>query len=56
MIEWKPKEPGRSFLFANALPRQIASWLGLPEYSADLFKEFGGDRIFLDGLLSLWHP
>ena len=33
-----------------------ANWLGLPGYDADLIKELGGDRIFLDGLLSLWHP
>ena len=26
------------------------------EYDGDLIRKLGGDRIFLDGLLSLWHP
>lgn len=56
VIEWKPKKSGSSLLFAEALTRQFARLLGLPETSTDVFKEIGGDRIFLDGLLSVWHP
>lgn len=57
VIEWKPKSSGASsFLFAEAATRQIARLLGLPDYSADIVRELGGDRIFLDGLLSVWHP
>jgi protease-4 len=57
VIEWKPKSSGASsFLFAEAATRQFARLLGLPDYSADIVRELGGDRIFLDGLLSVWHP
>jgi protease-4 len=56
VVEWKTEKSGSSFLFSNALAKAVANWLGLPGYDADLIKELGGDRIFLDGLLSLWHP
>ncbi|BCH20503.1 signal peptide peptidase SppA [Mesorhizobium sp. L-8-3] len=57
VIEWKPKsKSASSFLFADAAARQLARLLGLPDYSADIVRELGGDRIFLDGLLSVWHP
>ena len=56
VVEWKPKDSGSSWLFSNSSARALARWLGLPEYDADLIRDLGGDRIFLDGLLSLWHP
>jgi protease-4 len=52
VIEWMPKDSGTGFFFANALAKS----LGLPEYGAHLLRELGADRIFLDGLLSVWHP
>lgn len=52
VIEWMPKESGYGLFFANALAKS----LGMPEYGSDLLKELGADRIFLDGLLSVWHP
>jgi protease-4 len=55
VIEWKPKDEG-GYLFASAMTRQVARWLGVPDYNTDLIRELGGDRIFLDGLVSLWHP
>jgi len=51
VIEWKSPS-GRSLFFSKALARYV----GLPEGSADLFERIGADRIFLDGLLSVWHP
>ena len=56
VVEWKPKDSGSSWLLPNSYARAVARWLGLPEYDADLIERLGGDRIFLDGLLSLWHP
>ncbi len=52
VIEWKPKASGRGFLFSRALARLV----GLPQGSEALFDRLGADRIFLDGLLSVWHP
>ncbi|MDW6025654.1 signal peptide peptidase SppA [Mesorhizobium sp. BAC0120] len=56
VIEWKPQRSGSSWLLSNSLAKAVARWLGLPEYDAGLIRELGGERIFLDGLLSLWHP
>jgi protease-4 len=52
VIEWVPNKSGRGWFFMNSL----AKTLGLPEYSGDLMHGLGADRIFLDGLLSVWHP
>jgi protease-4 len=51
IIEWKSPN-SRSLFFSKALARLI----GLPEGSADILDRVGVDRIFLDGLLSVWHP
>jgi protease-4 len=56
VVEWKAKKTGSSWLLSDSYARALARWLGLPEYDADLIERLGGDRIFLDGLLSLWHP
>lgn len=56
VIEWKSKDSEGGWLFPNSLGRALARWLGLPESGGDLIKELGGERIFLDGLLSVWHP
>jgi len=55
VIEWKAKDESGLF-FAEAMSRSVARWLGLHDYSADLFEELGGERLFLDGLVSLWQP
>ena len=34
----------------------VARLIGLPEGSAGILDRIGADRIFLDGLLSVWHP
>jgi protease-4 len=56
VVEWKPKDSSSGWLLSSSLAQTAARWLGIREYDADLIRELGGDRIFLDGLLSLWHP
>ncbi|TIP13146.1 signal peptide peptidase SppA [Mesorhizobium sp.] len=55
VVEWKDTEGG-SFLFSKEMARTIGSALGLPDYGGDIIHELGGDRLFLDGLVSVWHP
>jgi protease-4 len=56
VIEWKDTDGGGGWLFSKALTRTLARALGLPDYSGDLARELGADRLFLDGLVSVWHP
>jgi protease-4 len=56
VIEWKPKKKGASLLFGSDIGKAIASLIGLPAAGSDLLRETGADRLFLDGLISLWHP
>ncbi len=55
VVEWKDTERG-GFLFSKAMTRMVSRMLGVPEYSGDLLHELGADRLFLDGLVSVWHP
>ena len=56
VVEWKNTERTGSFLFSSALMRQIGMALGLPQESGEVLREIGADRLFLDGLVSVWHP
>jgi protease-4 len=56
VVEWKDTERGGGFLFSKAMAQTIGSALGLPAYSGDVIHELGADRLFLDGLVSVWHP
>ncbi|MBZ9999579.1 MULTISPECIES: signal peptide peptidase SppA [unclassified Mesorhizobium] len=56
VVEWKDTERRGGFLLSKAMVRTIAGALGLPDYSGDLIHELGADRLFLDGLVSVWHP
>ena len=56
VVEWEPSRSGRGFLFSTAAANVIASALGLPGSGADVIKETGLDRLFLDGLVSVWQP
>ena len=56
VIEWKDTERRGSFLFSKAMAQTIGAALGLPAYSGDVIHELGADRLFLDGLVSVWHP
>ncbi|WP_113153938.1 signal peptide peptidase SppA [Nitratireductor sp. OM-1] len=52
VVEWKKRETtGNLFL-----PDLASRFLGVPEGGADILRELGADRIFLDGLLSVWQP
>ncbi|MCA0011027.1 signal peptide peptidase SppA [Mesorhizobium sp. B292B1B] len=56
VVEWKNTERRGGFLLSKAVVRTIAGALGLPDYSGDIIHELGADRLFLDGLVSVWHP
>ena len=56
VVEWKNTEKQRGFLFSKAMAQSIAGALGLPAASGDVIEELGADRLFLDGLVSVWHP
>lgn len=55
VVEWKAKNGGW-FLSSEAVAGALARLVGLPDQGAALIKEFGGERLFLDGLLSVWQP
>ena len=56
VVEWKNTEKQGGFLFSKAMAQSIAGALGLPGASGDVIEELGADRLFLDGLVSVWHP
>jgi protease IV len=56
VVEWKDTERRGGFLLSKAMAQTIGSALGLPAYSGDVIHELGADRLFLDGLVSVWHP
>ncbi|QPC90876.1 signal peptide peptidase SppA [Mesorhizobium sp. INR15] len=56
VVEWKNTERRGGFLFSKTMAQTIGSALGLPAYSGDVIQELGADRLFLDGLVSVWHP
>ncbi|MDI6027426.1 signal peptide peptidase SppA [Corticibacterium sp. UT-5YL-CI-8] len=51
VVEWKPKDSGSFFL-----PSSAAQLFGFQDSTVDLIKKLGGERLFLDGLLSVWQP
>lgn len=56
VVEWKDTERRGGFLLSKAMVRTIGSALGLPDLGGDVIHELGADRLFLDGLVSVWHP
>lgn len=54
--EWEPRDSDGGLLFYGAAARRIGQALGLSDLASALLREIGGERIFLDGLLSVWHP
>jgi protease-4 len=55
VVEWKAKDGGW-FLSTEALAGVVSRLVGLSDPGAALLKELGGERLFLDGLLSVWQP
>ena len=56
IVEWKPRRSTTDYFLPTAAGRRIAALLGLPVIDESLIERVGADRMFLDGLLSLWHP
>ncbi|MGX5839992.1 signal peptide peptidase SppA [Mesorhizobium sp. ArgA1] len=56
VVEWKDTERRGGFLFSKAIARSVGSALGLSDAGSDVLHEIGADRLFLDGLVSVWHP
>jgi protease-4 len=56
VVEWEEEDKGGGLLFSRSLTTAAARLLGLPEHSGGVLEAIGADRLFLDGLLSVWHP
>jgi len=56
IVEWKSAKSGNSLFFAEAAAARLSAALGLPTDGKSLLSGLGADRLFLDGLLSVWHP
>lgn len=56
VVEWEPKPTGVGLLLSHAFIGWLAETVGLPGKSAGLARNINGDGMFLDGLLSVWHP
>ena len=56
VVEWKPvQKSSLGRLFSNSALNMLAQYLGIPQESAGILRELTGERIFLDGLVSVWH-
>jgi protease-4 len=57
VVEWK-KNPSTASLFfgSDSLVEGLARLVGLDRSHTDLLREIGAERLFLDGLLSVWQP
>jgi protease-4 len=55
IVEWKQSSGAQAWLTGSAAARALARALGLPA-AQDILAELGADRIFLDGLVSVWQP
>lgn len=55
IVEWKPRRAGGSLFLPGFATEWTARLLGLP-VQEEILRRLGAERIFLDGLLSLWQP
>lgn len=55
VVEWKARR-GAGYFLGGSLSQALAQALGVPHIGSDFMREIGADRLFLDGLVSLWHP
>ena len=54
VVEWKERKSSSSFWFASAMA-EFLKLTGLGEaITPDAFRAFGADKLFLDGLVSVW--
>lgn len=56
VVEWKKSPSTASLFFGSSLVESLARLVGLDRSHADLLREIGAERLFLDGLLSVWQP
>ena len=56
VIEWKPDENSGALSFLASARNLVGGWFGLPVDGMGIIRELGADRIFLDGMLSVWQP
>jgi protease-4 len=56
VIEWEPEDEGSVLFLGSSLADMAGQALGLPGYGGEFIREIGADRLFLDGLVSVWHP
>ena len=56
IVDWKPSSSGMDWLLGNGAAQALAAWLGLPADAGRVLRDIGADRIFLDGLVSVWQP
>lgn len=54
-IEWKPEPGDSSFSLRDLIIHAGSRLLGLPQEANSVINQVTKDRIFLDGLLSVWH-
>lgn len=54
-LEWKPVSSDTGFSLRDLIIHAGARLLGVPQEADAMLKEIAKDRIFLDGLLSVWH-
>jgi len=55
VVEWKSRDSGW-FPAPRALTDMLTRLVGIPDGGLVLLRELGGERLFLDGLLSVWQP
>ena len=56
VIEWKPEDEDSGWLFSRSVANAVGEMIGLPGAGGHVLRESGADRLFLDGLVSVWHP
>jgi protease-4 len=56
VVEWKKAQSPASLFLGSSLIDGLATMLGLGRGHADLLRELGAERLFLDGLVSVWQP
>jgi protease-4 len=56
VVEWKPEGGAGGWLFSTSMAKALGEALGISGDAAGILQALGGDRLFLDGLVSVWHP
>ncbi len=54
-LEWKPVGSETGFSLRDLIIHAGARLLGVPQEADGMLKQIAKERIFLDGLLSVWH-